>query len=241
MAKLPSLEEAWITKRIIGLVADDLNVTPREIRRTLKRLGEVETGIRQRDMKGKVQYRAADVASHSFTMESFDSLSDDESSLAMSIGWSLTKLLDPEAIAEAQCIAMEAFIALGFNRQAPREQIWFHDTVFEAVLKEIGDVAAHPSSTRTLMLNNLAYLEAFAGCDAPGAPKAVRNLRVKSVVGALFLNVQDLVVLGEDEEALAWLRQKIREFGPKSMLLMELIAEALRHLYPNSESDAISA
>ena len=233
MAKRPSLKKAWITSRVIRQVADDIDATPKEVRQALKRLSKAVGNIRSRTKKGKVEYRAADVAACSFTLETMEVMSLDDSALVVSIGWSLTKLFDPESIKQAQRTVTEAFDGMGLNAKTPRDKVWFSSTVFDKVVEELGYIVNKPSKNSTFLQNKLALLKAQAGLEIEGTPTSVTNLRTTKVVSETWLNVQDLVVLGQDEEALVWLSKRLTpDFGPQSVLLMECVAEALLLLYP---------
>lgn len=238
MAKKPSLKKAWVTKKVIRQLAEGLVPWDRkDIQRALSHLADQPGVVRSRERHGRVEVRAIDVTridGDLCLMEQLERhLSKKDMAIIDSCNLALVELFDPESITQAREEIQVAFTAVGINLEAPRDKIWFSSTVLENILTVLNVSVQKPQKIETFLENKLALLEALAGCDEQGAPAAITNLRTLRVVTETWLNVQDVVTLGQDEAALSWLRMRCKpNFGPKSILLMQDVARALVEVYP---------
>lgn len=238
MAKQKPLKKVWVTKKLIARLArDEVPWKAKTIEEVLNRVADETNLVRTRTKHGKRQFRAKDIAKYGFdpcVMEQLEQmLGKKKAPVFASVGWALTQLFDPEAVAQARQEVMEAFTVVEADDSAPRDRIWFSSKVAEKVLSRLSFGVKPHQKTETFLENKLALLTAIAGCDEDGAPSAITDLRAAKAVDDVWLNVQDLVDLGQDEVALTWLRTRLTpNFGPQSILLMQDVAKTLQAIYP---------
>ncbi len=207
MAKQKPLKKVWVTRKLIARLArDEVPWKAKTIREVLNRVADETNLVRTRTKHGKRQFRAKDIAMYGYDpciMEQLEHLlGKKKAGIFASVGWALTELFDPKAVAQARQEVQEAFADVGVDHNAPRDRIWFSSTVFDKVLEQLSFGIKPHQKTETFLANKLALLAALAGCDEDGAPSSITNLRTISAVDAVWLNVQDVVELGQDETAL---------------------------------------
>lgn len=109
------------------------------------------------------------------------------------------------------------------------------DDTFIKVIEGIGQVVAKRLSTGTFLEFKLVQLVAQANADygPDDAPATIRQLEIDTNGNLLAAGV---VALGEDPEALQWLRKHLmtRTFGPKSIEAIQKTAVILRELFETS-------
>ena len=115
-------------------------------------------------------------------------------------------------------------------------EAWLTPDVIDELIVKIGDIVRPPQKTSTFVENKLIQLVAIAASATP-KPGGLLALVTRDGDNSELpeLNATGIVILGENEEALAWLRHTFKpNFGPKSIEAVKAMATALREIFPEA-------